>query len=68
MDAEGAVGIERSAGGARIFGDQLEVADRRQQRDDEGDEERQPHGTADVLGHLARQCVDAGAEDVADNE
>ena len=68
VDAEGAVRVERGAGGLRILGDQLEVAERGQQRDDEGDEERQPHGAADVLGHLAGERIDAGAEDVADDE
>ncbi len=68
MDAEGAVRVERGAGGLRILGDELQVAEGGQQRDAEGDEERQPHGAADVLGHLAGERVDAGAEDVADDE
>ncbi len=68
MDAERAVGIERGAGGLRVLGDQLEIAESRQHGDAEGDQERQPYGTADVLGHLARERIDARAEDVADDE
>ena len=68
MDAEGVVRVERGAGGARIFGDQFEVAERRDQRDHEGDQERQPDHAADLVGDLAGQRIDAGAENVADDE
>ena len=37
-------------------------------RDGEGDQERQPHRPADLLGDLAGERVDPGAEDVADDE
>ena len=68
MDAEGLVRIERGARRLRIFRHQFEIAEGRHQRDDEGDEERQPDHAADLLGDLAGQRVDAGAEDVADDE
>ena len=68
MDAERLVRVERGARGLRILGDQLEVAEGSDQRDDEGDEERQPNDAADLLGDLAGERVDAGAENVADDE
>jgi hypothetical protein len=68
VDAEGAVGVEGCARGARILGDQLEIAERGHQRHDERHQERQPDHAADLLRHLAGQCVDAGAQDVADDE
>ncbi len=68
MHAEGAVSIERRAGGARIFSDELEIAEGRHQRDGEGDQERQPHRAPDLIGDLPGQRVDAGSKDVADDE
>ena len=68
MDAERLVGVERGAGGARIFRDQLEIAEGGDQRDDERHQERQPDHAADLLRDLPGQRVDAGAEDVADDE
>jgi hypothetical protein len=68
MDAEGAMRVEGCARGARIFGDQFEVAECRHQGDDERHHERQPDHAADLLGHLSGQRVDAGAENVADDE
>ena len=68
MDAEGLVRIERRAGGAWVLGDQLKIAERRDHRDDEGDQEGQPDDTADLLRHLPGERVDAGAENVADDE
>jgi hypothetical protein len=62
------VGIKGGARRARIFGDQLEIAEGRHQRDHEGDQERQPDHAADLLRHLAGQGIDAGAENVADDE
>ena len=68
MDAERLVGVERGAGGLRILGDELEVAERGDQRHDERDEERQPDHAADLVGYLAGERVDAGAENIADDE
>ena len=68
MDAERLVRVERGAGGLRVLGDQLEVGERGQRGDDEGDQERQPGDAADLAGHLAGDGVDTGAEDVADDE
>ncbi len=48
------VRIQGGAGGARILGDQLEVAEGREQSDAEGHEERQPDGAANEVGHLGR--------------
>ena len=68
MDAEGLVRVERGARSLRIFRDQLEIAEGGHQRDDEGHQERQPDHAADLLGDLAGQRIDAGAENVADDE
>src|SRR3712207_163419 len=68
MDAERLMRIEGGAGGTRIFGDQLQIAQRGDQRDDKGYHERHPNRAADLLRDLASQGVDAGAEDVADDE
>ena len=68
VDAEGLVRVERRAGGLRILGDQFEVAERGDGGDQEGDQERQPGRPTDFGGHVTGQRVDAGAEDVADDE
>jgi hypothetical protein len=57
------VGVEGRAGSLRIFGNKLEVAERRNQGDDEGGEEWQPNHTANVVGHLPGERIDAGAEE-----
>ncbi len=68
VDAERLVGVERGARGLRIFGDEFEIAERGDQRHDEGDEERQPDDAADLVGDLTGERIDAGAENVADDE
>ena len=68
MDAEGAMGVERSTRRARIFGDQFEIRKGGHQRDHEGDQERHPHRAADLVGDLSRQRINAGAENVAHDE
>ena len=68
MHAERLVRVERRAGGLRVLGDQLEVGERGDRGHDERDQERRPGRTADLAGHLAGEGVDAGAEDVADDE
>ena len=68
VDAEGLVRVERGTGGLRIFRDQFEIAEGGDQRDDEGHQERQPDHAADLLGDLAGQRIDAGAQNVADDE
>ncbi len=62
MDAEGLVRVECGAGCLRVFRDQFEIAERRDQSHDERDEERQATPPADLVRHLPRQGVDAGAE------
>ena len=63
------MGVQGGAcGPLGVFGDELEVAERGDQRDNEGDEEGQPDNTADLFRHLAGQRVDAGAQNVADDE
>ena len=68
VNAERLVGIERGASGPRILRDQLKIAEGGHHRYDERHQERQPHDTADLLGDLAGKRIDAGAEDVADDE
>ena len=68
VDAERAVRVEGRTGGPRVFRDKLEVAEGGEQRHAEGHQERQPDGSADEVRHLARQGVDARAENVADDE
>jgi hypothetical protein len=62
------VDVERGAGGARVLGDQLQVGERGHQGEQERDRERRPDRPADVAGDLPGQRVDAGAEDVAEDE
>jgi len=66
--AERAVRVERGAGGARVLADELGVRARGQRRDREPDRERQPDRATDEPRQLADERVDAGAEDVADDE
>ena len=68
MNAERPMRVERGAGGPRIFGDQLQIAEGGDQGHDEGHDEGQPDDPADLLGDLAGERVDAGAENVADDE
>ena len=68
VDAERLVRVERGTRGLRVLGDQLQVGERRQRGDPEGDQERQPGDAADLAGDVAGDGVDAGAEDVADDE
>ena len=68
MDAERLVRVQRGAGRLRVLGDQFQIAERGDRRDGERDQERQPGRPADLGGDLTGQRVDAGAEDVADDE
>jgi hypothetical protein len=68
MDAERLVRVERGAGRARVLGDQLQVGERRDERDEEGDDERRPCRPADLGGDVAGERVDARTEDVAHDE
>ena len=68
MDAEGLMGIERGARRFRVFRDQFEVAERGDERDHESNQEGQPDDTAHLLRDLARQRINSGAEDIADDE
>ena len=68
MNAEGLVRVERGAGRLRVFRHQFEIAEGGHQGDDEGHQERQPDHAADLLGDLAGQRIDAGAQNVADDE
>ena len=68
MDAERLVRVQRRAGGLRVLGDQFEIAERGDHRDQECDQERQPGGTTDFGGHVAGQRIHPGAQDVADDE
>ena len=60
--------VERGAGRLRILGDKLQVAERRDQRDHEGDEEWQPHHPTDLVGHLPGERIDAGAQNITNDE
>lgn len=51
-----------------VLGHQLCVGRRGEHREHEGDQHRQPHRAADLEGDHAGQRVDAGAEDVAEDE
>ena len=62
------MGVERRARGFRIFRDQFEIAERGHERDHERNHKRQPHDAAHLLRNLARERVDAGAENIADDE
>ena len=68
MNAEGLVGVQGGACGLGILGDEFEIAERGDQRDHEGHQEGQPDDAADLFRHLAGQRVDAGAQNVADDE
>ena len=67
-DAEGELGVEGRACGAGVLADQFQVAQRGQERHDEGEEERQPERAADAGGDRPDEGVDAHAQDVADDE
>ena len=60
--------VECGARGLWIFRHQFEVAERGDQGHDERQKERQPYGSADLLGNLAGEGVNPGAENVADDE
>ena len=60
--------VQRCARRLRVLGDQLEVAERGDGRDQEGHQERNPRRATDFGGDVAGQRVHAGAEDVADDE
>ena len=68
LDPERLVRVQRGTRRLRILRDEFEVAERRDERDRERHQERQPHDAADVVGDLTGEGVDAGAEDVADDE
>ena len=68
VDAECPMRVEGGARGLRILRHQLEIAEGGDQSHDERHHERQPYGTADLLGDLAGERVDPGAENVADDE
>jgi len=62
------VRIQRRARRLRILGDQLEVTERGHHGDQKGHQERKPRRSPDLSRDVTRQCVDTGAEDVADDE
>jgi hypothetical protein len=68
VDAERLVSVERRTGRLWIMRDQLEVGEGGHGRDDERQQERQPHDPADRASHRPGDGVDAGSEDVADDE
>ncbi len=53
---------------AGVLRHQLQVAESGDQSDGERDDKRQPHHAAYLLGHLARERVNASSKDVADDE
>src|SRR5215218_6400781 len=67
-DVEGPVDVQGGPGGPRVLGDQLQVGERGDQGEQERDQERGPDGPAHVGRDLAGEGVDAGAEDVAEDE
>ena len=62
------VRVERCPGCLRVAGDQLEVGHGGDGGHHEGDQERCPGGTAHLTRDLPGQRVDAGPQDVADDE
>lgn len=68
MNAERLVRVERGTRRLRVLGDQFQVAERGDHRDEERHQERQPRGTTHLGRHVAGQRVDTGAEDVSDDE
>ena len=68
MDAECFVRVQRCARGLRIFGHQLQVAECGDGGHGEGHQERKPRRPTNFTRHIAHECVDAGAEDVTDDE
>ena len=68
MDTERLLGVQGGACTLRELGDQLEVGEGCQCCHGEGEDERQPGHTADVVDHAAGHRVDACAENVADDE
>nr|BFE72193.1 hypothetical protein GCM10020092_054940 [Actinoplanes digitatis] len=68
MDPERLVRVQGRADRLWILGDQLQVAERGEQRDHEREQERQPHRAAHLGRDLAGERVHPGAEDVADHE
>jgi len=68
VHAERLVHIQRRAGRLGVLGDQFQVGQRGQQRDGKGHQEGQPGRAANFGGDLAGQCINACAQDVANNE
>lgn len=68
LDAERLVRIQGGSRGVRVLRDQFEVAHAGDERDQERDQKRHPHRAADLVGHFAGERVDAGAENIADDE
>ena len=67
-DVEGPVDVQGGPGGPRVLGHQLQVGEGGDQGEQERDQERGPDGAADVGRDLPGEGVDAGAEDVAEDE
>ncbi len=67
-DVERPVDVEGGPGGPRVLGHQLQVGEGGDQGEQERDQERGPDGAADVGRDLPGEGVDAGAEDVAEDE
>ena len=68
MNAKSLMCVESGARSFRIFRDQLEIAERGHERDHKRNHKRQPHDAAHLLRNLARERVDPGAENIADDE
>jgi hypothetical protein len=66
--AKAALCVYSAAPAACVLGDQLQVAEGRHHRDEECDQKRKPRRTAYFRGDVTGERVDAGAEDVADDE
>ena len=67
-DMEGPVDVQGGPGGPRVLGHQLQVGEGGDQGEQERDQERRPDGAAHVGRDLAGEGVDAGPEDVAEDE
>ena len=62
------VDVEGGPGRPLVLGHQLQVGEGGDEGEQEGEQERGPDGAAHVGGHVAGERVDAGAEDVAQDE
>jgi hypothetical protein len=51
-----------------VFGDQLQIAQRGDRGDYEGQQKRNPRCATDFGGHVADKRVNAGTQDVTDDE